>query len=151
MRSWLAVLLVVLTACSASPRDDGSTNVVAAFYPLYEATLRVAGPEASVTNLTARGVEPHDMELTTKQVDVVRAADVVVYFGGGFQPSLERAVHDTQGRTVNALAGLDTIPGDPHVWLDPSNLSNIAGRIAEALAKASPADADAFADRALAY
>lgn len=58
-----------LTACQpATPSDPDTLEVVVAFYPLEYAATSVAGDLATVTNLTTPGTEPHDLELTPKQV-----------------------------------------------------------------------------------
>ena len=54
---------------SADERDpDGRLSVVASFYPMEYLAERIGGSRVDVTDLTAPGVEPHDLELTPKQV-----------------------------------------------------------------------------------
>ncbi len=53
--------------------------MVAAFYPYAYVVERVAGDHADVVNLTAPGLEPHDLELTPRQVADLSEADLVVY------------------------------------------------------------------------
>ena len=52
---------------------------------------RVGGDLVAVTNLTAAGAEPHDLELSPKDVAADRRADQVVYLAG-FQPAVDDAV-----------------------------------------------------------
>jgi zinc transport system substrate-binding protein len=97
----------------ASSVDPEKVQVVAAFYPLAWAAEQVGGSEVQVTNLTPSGAEPHDLELSPRDLDRLRNADVVLYLGGGFQPALEDAI-DTlpdRVRTVDLLEadGLETI------------------------------------------
>ena len=136
--------------------------MVASFYPLAEAAQRVGGGLVKVTNLTAPGVEPHDLELAPNQLEAISTADVVLYLGGGFQPAVEDALHDAGGQTADVSTGLRTLPvpageaqaslsADPHVWLDPSLYSQVVGAIERALAKADSADASAFASNARAF
>jgi zinc transport system substrate-binding protein len=88
-------------------RDEPRTAVVAAFYPLAYAAERIGGEGVEVTNLTPVGAEPHDVELTARDVERVHSADVVLYLGGGFQPALERILHGADARTVDLLEGLE--------------------------------------------
>jgi zinc transport system substrate-binding protein len=118
------------------------TKVIAAFYPLAFAAEREGGSGVEVENLTPPGVEPHDIELSPRDVEYVRSADLVLYLGGGFQPALERAVDGSGGRAVDLLEGLSLRAGegeersrDPHVWLDPVRFAAIAGRIGDALGR----------------
>jgi zinc transport system substrate-binding protein len=132
---------------------------VAAFYPLAFAAERVGGNAVSVTNLTPPGAEPHDVELSARDVERVRSADFVFYLGSGFQPALERAVEGASGKAVDALGGLDLHEGDghegnehagdaesdasvdPHVWLDPVRYAKVVGRIGGALGRPQAARA----------
>jgi zinc transport system substrate-binding protein len=152
-------------ACSPSTAagDGGSgrLQVVAAFYPVQEAAQEVGGNLVDVTNLTAPGVEPHDLELTPDQAEAIATADVVLYLGGGFQPAVQDAVGDASGMTIDLLASLPTVNPpegsetgltvDPHVWLDPKLYETMVGQIESSLADAAPADASTFRHNADAF
>lgn len=135
-----------MQACAgeAANDPDGRTSVVVSFYPLAFAAERIGGDCVNVANLTPPGVEPHDLELTPDAVEAIATADVVLYFGGGFQPAIEDAVQDAEGRTVDVLRMVPTLPAegeeaeeglavDPHVWLDPSLFGDIVAATADAL------------------
>lgn len=145
--------LLAVTACG----DDGATGgddrprVVASFYPLAEAARRVGGERIAVTNLTAAGSEPHDLELTPADVDEIEDATVVLFFGQGFQPAVERAASRGGGTSVNVLSadfgllrGSEAREGeqelDPHVWLDPTLMRRIVERVRDVLSAADPAN-----------
>jgi zinc transport system substrate-binding protein len=157
------VLIAGLAGCSGSSASTlGTVSVVASFYPLAEAAQQVGGAAASVTNLTAPGVEPHDLELTPQQIAAISTADVVLYLGGGFQPAVEDALTDATGTTVDVSAGLRSLPvpagesdaslsADPHVWLDPVLYGDIVRTTEQALAGASPSNAAAFGSNAAAF
>ena len=134
----LSVMLVLGAGCGS---DDGTAggrvSVAAAFYPLAYAAEEIGGDRVSVRNLTPPGAEPHDVELSARDVERIRAADVVLYLGSGFQPSFERAADGADGKKLDLLQGLDLISGDegvdPHVWLDPLRYAEQARRIGDAL------------------
>lgn len=163
----VAVLVLLLAACSQSSggaATNGKIPVVANFYPVHEAVQRIGGKRVQATNLTPAGAEPHDLELTPKQVDQILDADLLLYMGGGFQPALEETVQDrTNGVTVDLLAamsshlrkieGEESLPGgtDPHVWLDPMLMASLAGEVGAALARADPAGAPEYQRNAAAY
>ena len=149
-------------ACSSASSDPPGTSVVASFYPLAEAAEQVGGADVRVTNLTAPGVEPHDLELTPDQMEAITTADVVLYLGGGFQPAVEDAINDAEGTVVDVSEGLrdlpvpptETSPGltaDPHVWLDPVAYRQVVERVESALAEVDPSTASAFATNADAF
>ena len=149
-------------ACSGDGgAGDGRPQVVAAFYPLFEAAQRVGGDRVQVRNLTPAGSEPHDLELNSRQVDQIEDAAVVVFLGRGFQPALEKAAERAKGTKVDVLsalsdlrpagAGDDKLDVDPHVWLDPTLLKAIVAEVAGALSTADPANRAAYEANARAY
>lgn len=170
----LPLLLSFGAACGtgsggAEPAADGKLEVVAGFYPLAEAASRVGGDRAVVTNVTPAGTEPHDLELTTRQVDAVERASIVLFLGEGFQPELEKLAARADGVAVDLLEGQELLeageeghghgdeeeheeeagddehgsPADPHVWLDPQRMRGIVERI---LATFVEVDGDAAAE-----
>ena len=67
-----ALAVALATACSPGSGDAGGRlRVAAAAYPLAEAVRWVGGDRVAVTDLTPPGTDPHDLELTTTQVDRV--------------------------------------------------------------------------------
>lgn len=131
------------------PADGGRVQVVAGFAPLADVAERVGGERVDVTNLTPAGAEPHDLELTTDQVDQLLDADVVLYLGGGFQPAVEEASERTEGDRLDLFEG--TEGGDPHVWLDPAEMVRITERVRDALVETDGAGADGYRERATTY
>jgi zinc transport system substrate-binding protein len=160
------IIIFVLAAAACGGDENGSgtaseREVIAAFYPLAFAADRIAGDTAAMRNLTPPGAEPHDVELSPRDVESIRSADVVLYLGGGFQPALEEAVDGARGETVDLLRGLELVQAaegdhaheeqaghaepteepeaneseepDPHVWLDPLRFAEIAERIGTVL------------------
>jgi zinc transport system substrate-binding protein len=169
-----ALGLAVLTgSCEGDSEAErsGRRDVVAAFYPLAFAAEQVGGASVRVTNLTPAGAEPHDVELSVRDVERVREADVVLYLGSGFQPALEDAADDSDGTALDLLSGLSLRRGegdvheghedeeheneqadeaeedavDPHVWLDPVRFAAVVRRIGGALDR--PEQAESLARR----
>ncbi len=162
-----AAALLALTACGSGTSEAGTgdrVEVTAAFYPLQWATEKVGGDHVEVGSLTKPGAEPHDLELTPKDVAQLASADLVVYLEG-FQPAVDDAVASEAkdaGFDVSADADLDltaTEDGhdhagesaeehaehstgkDPHFWLDPVRFEKVATAIGERLATADPENA----------
>jgi zinc transport system substrate-binding protein len=157
----LVTSALATASCTRASGDvpPGTVSVVASFYPLAEAAARVGGDKVAVTNLTAPGVEPHDLELTPDQVEAIATADLVVYLGGGFQPGVQDAIAEAQGRTLDALQTVETLgvppteqggdlTADPHVWLDPARYAVIVDAVERSLAAVDPKDAAMFAANA---
>ena len=134
---------IAVAGCAASRgSEDGA--IVAAFYPLAFVAAQVAGTDAEVVDLTRAGEEPHDLELSPRDVARVHDARLVVYAGDGFQPAVEDAVRGRSGPSLDVLDGVrllaDGDDSDPHVWLDPRRYAEVARAIATALGDPSRAD-----------
>jgi zinc transport system substrate-binding protein len=164
---------LVLAGCGDGARvgsaSDGRLQVVTSFYPLQFLTERIGGPLVHVTSLTRPGAEPHDLELTPRDVARLQDADVVVYLRG-FQPAVDQAVDEhTNGQRVLDVAPagrLDLVHGDaalgdehasgeheehggvdPHFWLDPLRLAAVAQAVGAALDEADPSAHEALGSR----
>lgn len=145
---------MVALAAGCGGDDDGAADdrvsVAAAFYPFAYAAEEIGGDQVDVRNLTPPGAEPHDVDLSARDVERIRAADVVLYLVSGFQPSFERAVNGASGEKVDLLSGLELLVSvdegvDPHVWLDPLRYAEQARRVGDALDQ--PAQATHFGAR----
>jgi zinc transport system substrate-binding protein len=132
------IVLTLLVAAGAaacggeSGEPSGATQVVAGLYPLAFAAEEVGRDRVEVTNLTPAGAEPHDLELTPREVEEILDADLVLYLGEGFQPAVEAAVAGSDVAAIDALEGLelrDDDGVDPHVWLDPTLFAQVVERI----------------------
>jgi zinc transport system substrate-binding protein len=114
------------------------------------------------------------MELTAQQVAQVTEADLVLHLDG-FQPAVDEAIEQNSDHGLDVTGLIELLPagedehadedededehadededahdldGDPHIWLDPANMSAIAEAVADELAEIAPDAADAFHDRA---
>lgn len=116
------------------PEECRPRVVVAAAYPLAWAVGRLSSYD-EVVNLTPPGAEPHDIELTSGDIEEIRDAELVVYVGGGFQPALEDAIGSREGRSLDLrLEGEDA-----HIWLDPVRFAQAVERVARAVGGAGSA------------
>jgi zinc transport system substrate-binding protein len=165
----------VLAGCGAS-EDGGEADattrpaIVAGFYPLAWAAEQVAGEGAEVTNLTPPGAEPHDLELSARDAERIRDANLVLLVGAGFQPALEDAAADAEAPVFDALDGLELLEGadehgdeeepeddqaaeestsDPHFWLDPLRFARVVERLGAELGREDAAASLAADLRAL--
>ena len=123
-----------------------------------------------MTSLTAPGAEPHDLELTPKQVASVSEASLVIY-EKSFQAAVDEAV--AQSGNPNVLDTATVVPLvplaqpaggddhtaadgedhessglDPHVWLDPNNMITITDAVRDHLVALDPAHAADYRENA---
>jgi zinc transport system substrate-binding protein len=160
----ISVVMLLLAGCgspgtaSAGGGRPGRLDIVVAFYPFQFLAERLAGPYGAVRNLTQPGAEPHDVELSPRQVAAVADADLVIY-ERSFQPAVDAAVQEsgtTHVLDTAAVVPLEPLGDgqrspqssgqgeghdglDPHVWLEPTNMATIAKAVAARLADADPA------------
>ena len=145
----LLALALPVTGCAASAADDGRVRVTAGFYPLAWVAERVGGSDVDVVSLTDPGVEPHDLEPTFARTVALARADLVVV-EHGLQPALDDAVAQTaEGEVLDVtdVVELHTDADghlDPHFWLDPLLLADVADAVARDLAALDPPHAAAY-------
>lgn len=142
----MVLIVVMLGACSA-PTADGRLTVAASVYPLAEVAERLVGDRGDVVEVTPPGAEPHDVELSSRQIEQVLDAEVLVAIGGGFQPAIEDLAGRHDGHTLLIPAAGE----DPHIWLDPRRMGEIASLVAETLTEADPEGAAVYRERAAEY
>lgn len=189
MRLTPAMLVAALLAGACGGGDDDSSDasapgdgeaaltVLSAFYPIHELVTRIGGERVEAVNLTPADVEPHDLELTSDEIEDIEGAGAVFYLGQHFMPALDRALRRADGEHVDLLEGLplvrsgdahshgddgeETAAGktddggdgalDPHVWLDPSLMIRMATQVEKTLSTLDPEGEDDFARRRAEY
>lgn len=160
-----ALALAGAAGCGSTPGSEGAAGgggadaigVVAAFYPLEHAVREIGGDRVRVTGLTKPGAEPHDLEMTPKDVVAVTESRLAVY-EKGMQPALDQAISDQglqQAFDVSGPAdlslsepegagheghdhGTEAGATDPHFWLDPIRYQKVAQAIATRLGEVDP-------------
>ncbi|MFD3740968.1 ABC transporter substrate-binding protein [Streptomyces sp. CB00316] len=104
--------LTALSACSTSDAADGGNGdklkVTASFYPMQFLAERIGGEHVAVTSLTKPGVEPHDLELTPRQIGSISESDYVLYLKG-IQPAVDDAIAQSGVKNTVDAATLTTL------------------------------------------
>jgi zinc transport system substrate-binding protein len=149
-------LTTALAGCAgdAAGGSDGEPSVITSIYPLQYVVERVVRDQAHVVNLTDPGQESHDFELGIEQTAMLTEADAVVYLEG-FQPAVDEAIAQQEPRNVlDVSESADLRPADddahegehdPHFWLDPDRMADVAVAVEAALSESYPDHAEEFA------
>ena len=174
---WTLLFAILAAGCQEKPPPRNKPLIVASFYPMYEFSRQVAGDRAEVVSLVPPGVEPHDGEPSPQKLVEVQNARLLVYNGAGFEPWVDKLLHDVTGKkiiVIETTRGLDLIPataegpapskatardpgraknggGDPHVWLDPVLAQSQVEAIRAGLTQGDPANKAAYEDNARAF
>ena len=146
-------------------------DVVAAFYPLVFVAEQVGGEHVTVRDLTPPGADSHDLELSPRDVVMLQEADLIVYLAG-FAAALDQAIqplaseqvfdvassarlnheegHDEEGHDEEGHDEEHHEHGgiDPHFWLDPMRLADVADATAARFAELDPDNAESFQQNA---
>lgn len=170
----LVLLLVAAsTACASptaaptvsSPGAMSGLRVVAVETFLADIAQNVAGDRVKVEALMPIGLDPHAFEPTPQDVKKVADADVLVVNGAGFEEFLDKLLENAGSKylLVEASKGLTSRvlkpgeprdpdnPGDPHFWLDPTQVVKYVENIRDSLTQADPAGAATYKANADAY
>lgn len=147
--------MLAAVAVRVQGAEAGPLRIVTSFYPVYIATLNMAGgvPGVEVANLT----EPvtgclHDYQLRPGDLKTLAGASVLVVNGAGMESFLDQALRQVARlRTIDASEGIELLRDNPHVWVSVSLAMKQVENIAEGLARADPPHAEAYRRNAKAY
>ena len=149
----LCALLLIASPLQAAER----LNVVASFSILADFVRNVGGDKVNLTTLVGADSDVH--VYTPAPSDAKRIADarLVIVNGLGLEGWLPRLVQSagSKAKVVTASAGITPLKlgaaADPHAWQSIPNAKVYVTDIADALAAASPDDAEFFRAQAKAY
>lgn len=160
----VAVSVLALTGCAADPASDDELAVYATTGYLADAVRNIA-PDAEVTTMVGPGGDPHTYQPSTRDIQALQSADVVLWNGLHLEAQMIdqlTSLGDAQLAVGDALpedllldwpeTGPDGEPlHDPHVWNSPEAWSLVVDEIAEHLAARDPENADAYRENADRY
>lgn len=133
----IIVLPFLLTLSSCDKNVDKKSNsdklqVYASIYPIYDFAKKIGGGKIEVYNITSAGAEPHDFEITSKDMANLSKSDLFIYNGGEhWVDTVKEALKNI--KYLNASSGIkdrinyrikDKINEenlDAHFWLSPIN------------------------------
>jgi zinc transport system substrate-binding protein len=157
-----AATLLLVAGCGGDAQggsqpsaSSGRPVVVTDMYPTTFAVEQVAGDSVQIVQLAPTGVEPHEYELSPRQVQQIADADLVAYLPGMIPAVSDAVAQEASDKAVDVSAGITRLEtghadehdspgastGDPHVWLDPANMTTMGTNMAKALTSIGvPAD-----------
>jgi zinc transport system substrate-binding protein len=152
-----AFLLIAPTAGQTAPgvTAPDALETFAGIPPVAYLIKRIGGPHVRVEVLVQPGQDPHIFEPTPRQVIRLSKARLFFKIGMSFEDRLTERITAGDARTtiidtaanITRLGGVDPdedAGADPHVWLAPRLLKQMAANIAAALSAADPAHEQDF-------
>lgn len=153
--------LMIGLSLLAAPAWAASGQVVASFSILADMTRRVAGGLVDVVGLVPPDADAHVYQPTTADSRTLAAAVLLVENGLGFEGWMGRLGEASGFRGTRVIASDGVTPRrmregvatslDPHAWQDPRNAMIYARNIAQGLAVAGAAHAEAYRANAASY
>lgn len=162
--------VVSLAACGNEQTDevseDNPLNVVATTSIIADLMETIGGEKVSVEGLMGPGVDPHDYQPSTSDVNAMSEADIVAYNGlmleGGFVEAFEqldeRGVFTivmadalNEGDLLDPEEDEEDLEYDPHIWFSVSHWETITTYVADQLSEKDPDNEDYYQENAEAY
>lgn len=112
--------------------------VVASFYPYYFIASEIMGVRGTVRNITPSGSEPHDYELTTGDRLLLEQSDLVLMNGAQMEPWGKDVQKILDEKKIFKIGERFAVEKDPHVWLDPVIMMEIANLVTQKLIEIDP-------------
>ena len=140
MKNVFYLLLILLSLISCNNNNNQNTTdklqVYASIYPIYDFAKKIGGEKIDIYNITSAGSEPHDFELTSKDMANLSKANLFIYNGASMEHWAD-TVKDTikDLKYLEASSNINNEELDPHFWLSPKKakvqMENIKNVLAE--------------------
>jgi manganese/zinc/iron transport system substrate-binding protein len=162
--------VVSLAACGNEQTDevseDNPLNVVATTSMIADLMETIGGEKVSVEGLMGPGVDPHEYQPSTSDVNAMQEADIVAYNGlmlearfvEAFEQLDERGVFTivmadalNEGELLDPEEDEEYLEYDPHIWFSVSHWETITTYVADQLSEKDPDNEDYYQENAEAY
>ncbi|WP_159618689.1 metal ABC transporter substrate-binding protein [Ruania rhizosphaerae] len=151
-------------AAGSGDNDTDALTVYATTGYLADAVTNIA-PEAEVTTMVGPGGDPHTYQPSTRDIQTIQSADVVLWNGLHLEAQMIDQLSSLGDRQ---LAVGDQLPADlllswpdtdadgnplhdPHVWNSPDAWVLVVAEVADKFAETDPANAAQYEQNAAAY
>jgi zinc transport system substrate-binding protein len=145
---------LILGTCAQRQPEHGRLMVTASIFPLADIVRFIGGERVEVDVLIPSGASPHVFEPSPEVYRRFSETRLFVMVGAGLEFWAEKLIEPNAGkdlRVIRAAAGVELMQtaghdhepedhrtGNPHVWLDPVLMKDLAGRICRELTALDP-------------
>ena len=120
----IIIILISIFACGNNDNKNtsGKLTIYTSIYPIYDFTKKIGGEKITVYNMTKAGAEPHDFEITSKDMANLSKADLFIYNGGGMEHWIDSVKEALNIKYIDSSSNINNENNlDPHFWLSPKN------------------------------
>lgn len=154
-KSFLLAPLLFFGSCT-NKEEDAKTDgtIVTTVGMIADVTREIAGNKQEVINLIGEGIDPHTHQPSKSEIDKIQKAGLVLYNGHFLEGKMGTILEGRadKGNPVSAVAeDLEEVEligdgahPDPHLWMDLSIWSKVAGKIGDELTAFDPDNADHY-------
>lgn len=143
-----AIIFIILTACSSNKNDDDI--IYTSIYPLEYIVQEIAEDKVDVQSIYPPGVDAHTYEPTSKEITALADGKAFIYLGAGmeiFAETIAEALKNQEMEFIeigkhkelfNSNTTNNETDLDPHIWLDPMRMIQMAEIITKELNELQP-------------
>ena len=128
MKNILLIIIILFSIITITCNNNDNKNtsgklqIYTSVYPIYDFTKKIGGEKIAVYNMTKAGAEPHDFEITSKDMANLSKADLFIYNGGGMEHWVDSVRKALNIKYVDSSSNINNENNlDPHFWLSPKN------------------------------
>ena len=128
MKNILLIIIILFSIITITCNNNDNKNIsdklqiYTSVYPIYDFTKKIGGEKIAVYNMTKAGAEPHDFEITSKDMANLSKADLFIYNGGGMEHWVDSVKEALNIKYVDSSSNINNENNlDPHFWLSPKN------------------------------
>ena len=176
LKTLIFISLIGVLSIGCSPSDEASSDVTdeltiyTTIYPIQYAAERSGGDSGETESVFPPGVDAHTYEPSTKDMTSIADSDAFIYLGAGMEAFAETAATalDSQDVALVELGqkeelfhtengeehsgedhdhhGHDHGDHDPHIWIDPLRMLEMATMIKEEMILLNPDHEELYKD-----
>lgn len=163
----LYILSVLFTAQISYAEQ---VNVVVSIYPLRDIVQQVGGDRVNVNFMVPPGASPHTFEPTASDMTKISKSKLFIIIGSGLEFWADKALKAARGKNTRIIVlskGMkllhekpdheehgghhDNETADPHIWLDPLIVKDMAQEIADTLAEIDPVNRSYYMGKVVSF
>lgn len=171
--TFIILISIAIIGCSPTEQstteaDSSNLTIYTTIYPIQYAVEQIGGDAITVETVYPPGVDAHTYEPTTRDMTKIADGDAFMYLGAGMEGFAETAANALASQSIKLIEigeheelfndasheeqeedshhGHDHGDHDPHIWLDPQRMTEIASIIKDELVALNPENESLFND-----